>query len=302
MSRGIIFLLLANFFAGAVNPTFVKLGGREIPPLIFTALRFILATILLLPFYIKQKEWFSLKDQQAKWILFNSLFFALNVAIYSIAIQHTTVLVSNLTYTLTPIIVGVLGFFILGERLSRNRIIGTIIAFSGLLFLILQSASRLNVASFGTPTGNILMFLSISLWSAYLVLSKKIHEHYSNLTINFVSFAVSATILTLLIPFELAYKPLDINAVTSVGIVSLFGAAIFSSVIFYYFMQKALKITGAFITSLFTYTGPLFGILAAIPIFGEKLTLNLIFGGFLIVVGVFYATSYSQIKGLLKFK
>lgn len=301
MTLGIISLLVANFIGGALSPIFVKLGVKEVPPLTFTAARFILAAIFIFPFYIRQKH-SKLGLRESRLIFLNTLFFAANVALFSIAIQFTTVIMSQIIYTFVPILVGVFSILFLNEKISKNKIIGSAVAFLGLVFLISQSISKTETISLGTPLGNALTCIAASSWAAYLVLSKKIHQNYSSITISFTGFISTAVILAFLIPFELSIRPLNLELITLTGIISLFGVALFSSVIMIYLLQTGIKISGAFIAALFGYTAPFFGIISAIPILSEKLTPELIIGGILIIFGVFYATTFSQARKYIKSK
>lgn len=301
MIYGVFSLLVANFIGGALSPIFVKLGVREIPPLTFTLLRFILAAIFIYPLYVKQKH-SKLELGKSKLILLNALFFAANVALFSIAIQFTTVIMSQIIYTFVPILVGVFSILFLNEKISKNKIIGSTVAFLGLSFLISQSISKTETISLGTPLGNTLTFIAAFSWASYLVLSKKIHQNYSSITISFTSFISTVIILIFLIPFELAIRPLNIDAITLTGMISLFGVALFSSVVMIYLLQTGIKINGAFIASIFGYTAPFFAIISAIPILSEKLTPELIIGGILIIFGVFYATTFSQAQKYIKSK
>ena len=134
MTQGIIAILIANFLGGALPPLLVKLGVREIPPLTFTVFRFVLATLFLLPFYLKNHK---LKIPLInKWTLLNSLFFEGNVALFSIAIQFTSAIMSQLIYIFVPIIVGIWGVLFLEEKISGNELIGSIVAFAGAIFLL----------------------------------------------------------------------------------------------------------------------------------------------------------------------
>lgn len=102
------------------------------------------------------------------------------------------------------------------------------------------------------------------------------------------------------VPFELHIRQLLLHNITIVGIICLSMAVIFSSVIMYFLIQFGIQKTNAFTGSLTLYIAPFFTAFAAIPIFGEKITWELIIGGILILFGVFYATTYRYIKKIYK--
>lgn len=301
MAQAIIFLFIANFIGGAFTPLFIKTGVQEIPPLVFSFMRFILAIITILPFLIMEKK-FTIKRDKLKLLILNSLAFALNVSLFSIAIQYTSLILSQIFYAFVPVMVGILGLIFLKERFNRRQIIGFFVAFSGLIFLIYESVKKEDGVLLGTPFGDLLLFFAMLCWAIYFILSKEIQKDYTPLTISFTNFIFTIFFLILIIPFVPGSQNFDMRFISLQTIISLIGVGIFSSVIYIVLLQKAIKITGTFIASLFAYTGPFFTALTAIPVMGEKPTINLLISGLLIMSGVFYATSYVHIKEIIRSK
>lgn len=288
MTSGILSLLVGYFIAGSFSPIFVKLGVKEFPPLIFTFLRFILAFLFILPLYLREKK-FNLS--YSKLALINSFFFAANMALYSIGIQYTSAISGSIIYTLVPLFVGILDFFA-GERPTKSKIIGTVIALSGLLFLIYQSISKSDTLSLGTPLGNLLICLATICWAGYLFISKRVHQEQSSIGISLSNFLFTFLILIPLLPFENSLRLFEPAAITRTGVISVVGAGLFSSALYIFLLQVGIKKLGSFLASVFSYIAPLFTALTAIPILGEKITAATVIGGFLIIFGVFYATTY----------
>ncbi|HXS15123.1 MAG TPA: DMT family transporter [Candidatus Saccharimonadales bacterium] len=201
----------------------------------------------------------------------------------------------QIIYSLVPLIVMVLAHFVLGEKVTKSKIIGLIIALAGLGFLLMQSIVKTEHLTFGTPLGNGLILIATICWSIYLVYSKKIADTFSSSRITFVNFIFTAVILLLFVPVEYQVKPLHMNLVTIIGAMVLISLAV-GTVIQYMSMQYGIKKTTATTASVFQYMGPFFATLFAVPILHEKPTVSLIVGGILILLGVFYATTFSLIK------
>lgn len=293
MGLGILALFIANFAGGAVTPLFVKLGVGEIPPVTFTVLRFAIALFAVLPFFLLQKGAKFAKGSY-KLILLNSLFFTINVVLFSIAMQYTGAVMGQILYAFVPIIVAFLAHFMLDEKITRNKLLGSVIAFAGLVFLLDQSLGNQDI--FGKPLGNLLLMVGVLSWSFYLILSRKITKHTSVVSLNTANFAVAAILLTLLIPFELSMRPFSVENISNLGLASLIITGAFSSALVMTLVQYGIKKTGAFIASLFMYLGPLAAAVTAVPFLGEKITFNLTIGAALILFGVFYATTYAKLK------
>ncbi len=292
---GLAALAIANFISGIFNSVLVKLGVREIPPITFTMFRFLIASLAILPFYLRQSSRKPLRKHM--WIILaQSVFFAANVGIFSIAIQFTSAIMSQIIYIFVPVVVGIISYFVFKEKFTKHKIIGSLVALLGVLFLIEQSIVKADILSFGTLHGNLLILCGVFVYSGYLLLSQKLTKIYSPITTTFSTFLITFILLMLVAPFELIDNPLQISKITFVGIGSLFGLAIFSSAIMYFLIQIGIKHAGAFTASLFQYMAPFFTAISAMAVLGEKLTLTIVLGGLLIMFGVFYATTYPYVK------
>lgn len=252
---GLLVLFIAQIIGGAIGPTVVKLGTREFPPLLFTELRMILATILFLPFFLKTKNH---KLKHSDYFRLGVLAFCLfiNVSFFSIAMQYTSVIMSQIMYAAVPVVVAVASHFILQERLIKRYIIGLIIAVCGILFLIYQSITKQNQLSFGSPLGNMLLLFAIIGYSGYIIVSRRLTKRYSSITLTFFTFALISLYLLLFLPFEYKIRPFDIHNITFFGIEMLFANAIFPTILLYFFIQIGVRYTNAFIVSLFQYLAP----------------------------------------------
>jgi len=299
MWMGLGALFVANFIGGAFNSVLIKLGVREIPPITFTMLRFFLATIVILPFYLKEHNK-GLIRKNIWSIVAQSIFFATNVGIFSVAVQFTSAIMSQVLYLFIPIIVGVLSYFIFKERFTKDKIIGSLLALLGVFLLLEGSIVKADILSLGTLYGNLLIILGAFVFSGYLLFSQKLTKIYSPVTTSFFTFAITFILLAAIVPFELMVRPLQLDKITALGIGSLLFIAIFSSAIAYFLIQLGIKKTGAFTASLFQYIGPFFTAISAMIVLGEKITLPVVLGGLLIISGVFYATTWQYIKKSMK--
>ncbi len=294
MIEGLISLFFANLIGGALNPLFVKLGIHEFPVLTFSALRFLIATIVFLPFFFVSQKNFDKKH--VKTLILYTTFFSANALLYGIGLQFTTALVSQVLYTTVPIFTGILSFIIIHERFGANKIIGAVIAMSGVALLIFQSLQKSNYVSLGSVEGNIIIIAAILCWSLYLVLSKRLTNLYSPTVTSLTSFILTFIIAAIFMPLEWLVRPFVASQVTIVGIESLLGIGIISSALSYFLIQYGVKKTTPFTASIFFYLAPLFSSLTAIPILHEKVTPQLVIGGILILTGVFFATTYELLK------
>lgn len=293
MIPGIIALIVGNFLGAAINPTFIKLGIREMPPFTFTMLRFMIASIALYPLYYGLKS-HKLKRGHIVELTRYTIFHSANILLFLIAIPHTTVLMSMIFYALTPVMTGIFSHYFTHDKLTKNQVTGAAIAFIGIGFLFLQSLEKSGANTFGTPWGNALMFVAAMSLAIYYTLTRKMSKQYNVVSLSLFGNLLTGTISLLIVPYELITHQGAFH-ITPFAIMSVVLVGVFGSAAMLFLTQYGIKHTNAFLGSVFLYLGPLFAAITAIPLLHEEVTTKLIIGGALILFGVFYATTSSRI-------
>lgn len=292
MFIGVLALIFGHFLGAAVNPTFVKLGIRDIPQFQYTALRFLVASIAFYPLYQHLKTR-KLGRGHIVELTKYTIFHSANILLFLIGIPYTTVIMSMIFYALTPVIVGILSHYYTHEKLTKNQVIGAVIAVIGIFFLFMQSLEKSGRNTFGTPFGNILIFLAAVSLALYYLYSRQLTKHYDVVATSLYSIILTGTLSLFVVPVEL-FVFHQTPHFTSNTIISLLLVGIGGSAAMLYLTQYGIKHTNAFIGSVFLYLGPLFAAVTAIPLLNEQVTPKLIIGGSLILFGVFYATVSSR--------
>lgn len=286
----VIVFLATCFVAGGLLPSLIKLGVQDIPPLTLTWFRVTGGVIVLFPFILKNKERVPFKD------LYKVVPFAINIALFSIGIQYTSLIMGNIIYTIDPILVAFLGYFFLKEKLTTHSIIGLIISLIGVSILIQGSIQTSDIFSFGTPLGNFFVSLASFSWAFWYITSRTLIRKYSSTTIIFYASLVTSIILIPLLPFEWSVKPLIVQNFTPQVIFIILGVILFGALVFQLLNQWLIKNTSAFFASLTSYGSIFFAGLSGMIFFGEKITIQLFIGGLFVIAGVFLATTYKHIR------
>lgn len=296
MFLGLLSLLIGQIFGNSVVPIGTKIASPFTGPIQFVFLRFIVATVLLfLIFLFSHKR--KIKGKEYKDFVLLGFLLAINVLFFTIGIAYTTVIMSTLIYSITPILVGVGGHFFFEESLDKQKLLGLAISFIGLLFLISRSLSSIQKNAFGEPLGNILICIAMLCYSYYVIHSRKVLYKKSHVPIQttFLTFAFTTFFLFLVFLIGILLRGVVIKPLSSSGISGfLFVGA--GSVAQYLALQIGVKKTNAFTASLFQYTGPFIAASITIPLLHEQVNFQLIMGGFLILLGVFIATTYEHLK------
>lgn len=300
MIGGILALFLGGFAGSGGVPVITKLGLQFAAPLVFVFFRFFFASLFFLPFFILFKKKHLTKKDYLHLLIVAILLFG-NVTFFTVGVQYTTVIMSQLLYLPTPIVVIVLSHFFLQERLTKNKIFGLGIALTGVLFLISQSITEQKGITFGTPVGNIIILLAMLSYSGWVLYSRyllKSHE-YTLIQMTFFTFVYIALYLLCLLPIQQLLVPSHVTGIDHKGILFAVGVAAVS-IVQYFFVQMGIKKTNAFTVSLFQYVGPIFAGVISIPLLHEKVSSTFIIGGIFVMIGVFYATTLSYVRRLLK--
>lgn len=289
-----LFLLLLTGIIGGANGAIVKYLVETNSPIIITFGRMILGLVILSFFLYKTS---LIKSTfRNKYFYLTSLFFFGNAALYAFGIGSTSLIMGQLLYVPTSLIVAILAYFLLREKLNREKIIGLILAIIGLSILIIGSAKTSNILSFGTPLGNAIIGIAVLSWSAYTVLSRKLINKYSSSQITYINFFYASILSFILLPFFLKNNNTSDLVTISPGSFSLLLILAIMAVAFIWLYQILIKRTSAFISSLVLYFTPVTGSFFGIIFFGERLTPTFLLGAFLIIIAVFYSTSYHYLK------
>ncbi|MEK7581073.1 MAG: DMT family transporter [Patescibacteria group bacterium] len=284
-------IFLFALVLGGAGSALIKFGGSQINPIALVFFRALVSLIIVLPFVNRQEVTTAIKN--SKTLIAAGLLFALNWIFFAYGIQRTNVFVGQLIYVPTSLIVAGLGYFLLREKLTKIQIIGLLLTLVGMLILFLGALGSQETFSLGTPLGNFLVMGGLISWSLYIIITRKVSDKFSPLSIIFVDFFLT-TILSgiLLIPASGQTDFLLLKFEPNL-ILSIIAAAVISSVGFFILSQWLIKNTSAFISSTFIYPTTLSALVYGIIFFGERLSLVIILASILILVGVFLGTNLS---------
>jgi drug/metabolite transporter (DMT)-like permease len=295
MLLGVISLLIGQLLGNSIVPIGTKIASPFVGPILFVFFRFILATTVLFILFLASKKK-KLKRYEYKDFILLGFLLLINVALFTIAISYTTVIMSSLIFSITPIFVGIGAHFFLQESFDRKKLVGLFISFVGLLFLLSQSFSTAQNNVFGQPLGNILIVFSMIGYSCYLIYSRRVlhkKDHFPIQT-TFLTFSFTTVFLFIIVLVCLLFGKIDLKPMPNVEVWTTLIVGICSS-FQYLAVQIGVKRTNAFTASIFQYTGPFIAASVTIPFLHEQVTPQLLIGGFLILFGVFVATTYKKI-------
>jgi drug/metabolite transporter (DMT)-like permease len=278
--------LVSLFWAG--NQIVGRAVAGEMPPILLGCLRWVIATLLILPF-----AWRWLK---ADWPVVRGnlplLAFlgivgggAINTLSY-IGLNYTTAMNALILNSAAPILIVVFCYLIFGDRITLLQTLGIAISLTGVLAIILRGElSALAGMSFNR--GDLFILLGMASWGVYTAFLRK-RPAIAPLSFAAATFAAAALVNVPLAIVEalLGYVPRP-SVTTPLAIAY---AGIFPSVIAYLFYNRAVELVGGARAGTATHLVPLFGAMLAFVFLGETPGLYHATGFALILAGVWLAS------------
>lgn len=290
-------MILAIIVLGSIGgsiATFVKLGVQVVPPFTFTFLRFLVASLCMLPFLYKEIQNYSWRTLLSAVGV--SLLAVGNVVIFAFGVRHTTAVISSLMYVTAPVMIALLSYFLLQEHFSRRKITGILVGTLGVLFLILLPVFTRGIQFSGTLLGNITVLAAVICFALYTVFSKHYQKTISARIMSFI-FTASASIV--LLPFAIAdwfVSPGWIYQVNWLTILAIGYVGILGGAVFYLLYQKTIQRGSPVIASMNMFIQPISAYATGLIFLGEKLIFGVVLGAIASVIGAWIVTTEKKMK------
>ncbi len=257
----------------------------DVSPSALNFLRWALALVVLVPF-----TWRDLKAHRAvlvrHWKLIALLgltgIAAFQTLVY-LALTRTTALNTMLLLSLSPLIVAVLSWATLGDRITRMQGVGLVTSLAGAAILILHGDVS-TIADLHLNAGDLWMLLAVLLWAVYSVLLRRRPAEVPALAIHTTS--VLAGTLWMLPIFGLQAMHEAVLPVTPKAWLGIGFVAVFSSALAHGLWVRSVATIGANRASVFVHLMPLFGAVLAIVFLGEQIAAYHVVGAAIVLGGV----------------
>jgi drug/metabolite transporter (DMT)-like permease len=183
-----------------------------------------------------------------------------------------------------PIATAVLAYLLLGERMTIIRWVSFTLAVVGVLQCSGVDWGELRFASGNVVSGNLLIMLGVLGSAFYNVYGKKLLHRYTPLEVLLYSYYA---VLACLVPLTLYLEPGSLHSLPAFGPRVWLGVLLLAAL--QYFLSMILFLTvltrlDAAQAGLSNYLIPVFGVLIAALVLGERLTVRMAIGG-LVVLG-----------------
>ena len=283
-----ILLVLAAILIWGLNFSIVKFGLDELPPILFSAVRF---SIIAIPavFFIPFPK--------------TSLWNIIGVGVFLGIIKYSLLFIAmkaDASAGLSSLILQTQVFFTIGlsilffkEKINKAQLFGIVIALIGFSLFFINSGGNI------TQYGLILILLAALSWSISNLIMKQIND------INLIHFIIWISLIPPIPLFILSYflesqDPVGlILATTAKGWGSLLFASYISMLLAFAIWAWLMKAYSAAVVTPFALLIPVVGIIASSIILGESLTPLELLATSLIMLGLFLCALGNRIMRFL---
>ena len=211
----------------------------------------------------------------------------------NMALLHSTASNVSILVSTTPLVTAMLlAIFYKSERLSMRQILGSILAFVGVVLVVLNGQFILHL----NPLGDALALGASFTWGFYSLFMRRIMGRYSA---DFITRKVFFYGLVTILPYFAFVNPLNIDLLTS-GNMTIWSNLIFLGIIAstggYLLWNWVMRKLGAVKSTNFIYLQSLVAMVAGHVILGERITFMAIAGAVILIAGMILAVRKKRSK------
>lgn len=277
---------------------FIRFAQRDAPSLVIAALRLTVASLVLAPIALTQHRDELKKLTRGDLLLgiLSGSFLAIHFATWISSLEYTTVASSVVLVSTGPLWVALLSPIFLKEPLAKPVLIGMFLALLGGTIIGLSDSCQINnglvcppISEFVRGTAFLGNFLALAgAWTVagYLMIGRRLRGGMSLIPYIFVVYGIAAIVL-LGVMFAARQSPIGYSPMFYLWIVLL---ALVPQLIGHSTYNWALRYLPAALVSITTLGEPIGSAVLAYFILQEVPTVLTIFGGALILAGIYISS------------
>ncbi|MCT7487905.1 DMT family transporter [Aliarcobacter cryaerophilus] len=263
-----LYVLLATILIASSFLVSGKLSGI-IDPISITMYRFVLATLVLSPIFIKKEYREKFKSTFKRGLIISFFYSIYFIGMFK-ALETTTVLNTSTLYTLVPLMTAILCIFFFKNKISFKQLIIYLIAMIGTLIVVFKSNLSLFL-HFSLNYGDIIFLIACVSMAFYSIFLKLLHKDGDILLV-----LVFSTLLGGIIWMFLSMQVLDIalqwDKIEGNLLYLMLYLSIVTTVITLFLYQKASIVLGSKKLMAYTYLSP--AMVAILVYVFDKQTIN----------------------------
>ncbi|WHT40484.1 DMT family transporter [Myroides sp. mNGS23_01] len=260
----------------SIFPVLVKMA--LVPGLISAFYRMAIAALFIVPYALFTKQIKVYDRKTMVLMVLCGMCFGLDIGVWNIAIQGSTATQATLLGNLAPVWVGLGSYFFLQIKPTINFWLGTILALIGMVTLV--GVEVFVNLSFDIPF--LFSILSGLLYATYILMSKKVLEHVG--VVSFMSYSIFVSTIFLAILNVIMGSAF--TGFSAEGWMTLVVQGVVCQLLAWLLISYATQNMRATRVSLSLLSQALFAALLAWYFLDESISLQMVIGGCIILVGI----------------
>jgi len=254
---------------------FIRIAAPELGAVGLVFLRLIIASFLLGIIFLKKHHWSIFKKNLLPIIVIGATNVALPFYCFSYAALHINASSMAVINGSTPLFAFLFSMLILGFKFRIIQFSGIVIGLAGLVIFV----------GFESLDFNLLPILAATMGAAFYGISM-VYIYKLNIVDTKAMAAITMIIATVLISPFLYFEPLNLVGLNTKALFSILFLGVFCTGLAYVPYFILIKNIGPISTSIIAMLVPLFGMLWAYLLLKETITLTMLGGCLLIIMGV----------------
>ncbi|SJK84366.1 DMT family transporter [Cuniculiplasma divulgatum] len=265
------FLIIIATLSWGITFPLIKISREYMSPVIFLAIRFLISTIVMIPFIKNRSDLTGLRQGFiAGFFLFLGYYFQ------TIGLYFTTPAISGFVTGLYIVLVPVIAYLIFRQRISKSDLSAVTLAFVGLLIITVGE-----VSNFSLQLGDLLTFICAVGYAMQIIYVSR-NNKLDMVKFTFFQMAAVSLYSTIAIPTFKIY----FNFSSPILIFTIAFTAIFAGVVAYFITNKALVYVKPEKASIIMVSEPVFAAIFSVILTGIPLSYYTIGGGALMVIAM----------------
>ncbi len=255
---------------------------KDFNPISVIFFRLVLSSVILYSYIKLSGTAEKIAKEDRKWFLLLALaepfFYFLGE---NFGLQYVSPAITSAIVATIPLVASITAFIFLHEKIDRFTIIGILLSFFGIIYMLVNKDLSLNAS----PKGVALIFLAVFSAVTYTFFIRKLANKYKAITILTIQNIVG-TIYFLPVFLLLDLPQFLSNSHSTAGILAIVQLAIFASSLAFLLFIIVVARLGMVKANIFTNLIPVFTAVFAYFIIGEFITLQKITGILLVITGI----------------
>lgn len=282
------FLTLSMALVG-INISLGKAIVEHVPIFLFSEIRFIIASIILIPLIIIRGETkYTLNFNQYRSLFLQGFFGVFLFSLFILfGVKHTSAISAGIITSTTPACIAVLSFILLKEKLNRFNIIAIVLAVSGIALVSFQ-ANNTGEDPSTNLFGNLLVLFAVFSEALFTIFAKKLSNSISPYQ---MALGVNIVGLIMFFPFsvwELLHFQFQLVPMNTWLLILYYSVT--ASVLSFVFWYVGIKKVSAAVAGLFTGVMPISAAIVSILFLNEVFHWTHLIGMICVIIGIVIGT------------